>query len=83
VCIRGTTKHPATQGRLGERIRIGEIDIHTGDAVLGDRDGVVIIAAAELAGVASAARTRVSTEREILARLRRGETTLAVLGLPT
>jgi 4-hydroxy-4-methyl-2-oxoglutarate aldolase len=83
VCIRGTAKDPAARGRLGEPIRIGGIDIHTGDAVLGDGDGVVVIGAAKLGAAASAARDRVTTEREILARLRRGETTLSILGLPT
>lgn len=28
---------------LGERVQIGEVTIHTGDYVLGDRDGIVII----------------------------------------
>jgi 4-hydroxy-4-methyl-2-oxoglutarate aldolase len=28
---------------FGERVQIGEVTIHTGDYVLGDRDGIVII----------------------------------------
>jgi 4-hydroxy-4-methyl-2-oxoglutarate aldolase len=82
ICIRGTVKDPEGDGRLGEPVSIGEIVIRSGDTVVGDRDGVVIVPADAVDAVATAARARVTKERDVIARLRRGETTLAVLDLP-
>jgi 4-hydroxy-4-methyl-2-oxoglutarate aldolase len=82
VCIRGTTKDPAGDGRLGGPIRIGEVDVHPGDTVVADADGAVVVRAAEVPAVAAAARVRVAAEREAVQRLRRGDSTLEILGLP-
>ena len=43
VCIRGARKDPSEGGRLGEPIRIGDADVETGDTVVGDADGVVVV----------------------------------------
>jgi 4-hydroxy-4-methyl-2-oxoglutarate aldolase len=81
VCLRGTSKEPTGDGRLGEPIRIGDVTVHPGDAVLGDGDGVVVVEAAQITAVAAASRARLEQERMILGDLRRGATTLELLGL--
>jgi 4-hydroxy-4-methyl-2-oxoglutarate aldolase len=80
-CIRGTTKDPTAAGRLGEPIRLGDVTVRSGDAVLGDNDGVVVVDAAAVDAVAAAASERVAAEREVVRRLRAGESTLEILGL--
>jgi 4-hydroxy-4-methyl-2-oxoglutarate aldolase len=83
VCIRGTRKDPSAGGRLGEPIRIGDADVETGDTVVGDADGVVVVGADDVAAVAAAASARVTAEREMLELLRSGRSTIDILGLPT
>ena len=79
VSIKGTAK--TDPGRIGEAIRIDGVDIHNGDVVLGDRDGVVVVAAAEVEAVHEAARQRERTEREYLRRISAGESTVDILNL--
>ncbi len=43
-------------------IRIGEVTIHAGDLVLGDRDGMVILPKARAEEIVSAAETAIGTE---------------------
>ena len=43
-------------------IRIGEVTIHPGDLVLGDRDGMVILPKAEAEAIVAAAETAIATE---------------------
>jgi 4-hydroxy-4-methyl-2-oxoglutarate aldolase len=83
VCIRGTVKDPRGDGRLGGSLRIGDVGVHPGDAVVGDADGAVVVGADHVDSVAQAGRARVASEREMLKRLRRGESTIDILGLPT
>jgi 4-hydroxy-4-methyl-2-oxoglutarate aldolase len=81
ICLRGTSKEPTGDGRLGEPVRVGDVTVHPGDAVIGDADGVVVVEAAHIAAVATASRTRRDQEQAILDALRRGATTLELLGL--
>lgn len=81
VSIRGTTKEPTGDGRLGEPVRVGEVTIRPGDAVLGDADGVVVVDAGDVDAVVAASRARVLEERDVLRRLRDGESTLEIFGL--
>jgi 4-hydroxy-4-methyl-2-oxoglutarate aldolase len=81
ICIRGTTKAAGHAGSIGDVVQIGEVRVATGDTVLGDADGVVVVSAAELSAVAQAARARAEHEREILHRLAEGASTLELLGL--
>jgi 4-hydroxy-4-methyl-2-oxoglutarate aldolase len=82
ICLRGTVKDPTADGRLGEPLVIGEALVRSGDMVVGDHDGVVVVAAEAVAAVAGAARDRVRKEEGVIARLRAGETTLAIYELP-
>ena len=82
VCLRGTSKDPLSNGRIGEPIVIGETLVRCGDVVVGDRDGVVVIPADAVDDVAAGARERIRKEEEVVARLERGESTLAIYDLP-
>jgi 4-hydroxy-4-methyl-2-oxoglutarate aldolase len=82
VCLRGTVKEPTSDGRLGEPLVVGAALVRSGDMVVGDHDGVVVVAAEEVGAVADAARERVRKEQDVIARLRAGETTLAIYELP-
>jgi 4-hydroxy-4-methyl-2-oxoglutarate aldolase len=81
VCIRGTSKEPDGDGRLGEPIRVGDVTVRPGDAVLGDADGVVVVEAGEVEAVVAAARARDLNERDVVRRIRDGESTLEIFGL--
>jgi 4-hydroxy-4-methyl-2-oxoglutarate aldolase len=83
VCIRGTAKDPHGNGRLGEPLRIGDVDVYPGDTIIGDADGAVAVRATDVASVAEAGWARVATERNMVERLRRGESTIDILGLAT
>jgi 4-hydroxy-4-methyl-2-oxoglutarate aldolase len=58
VCIRGTGKNPRGNGRVGEPIDFGDVPIRRGDYVLGDADGVVVIAAKRVAKVVDESERR-------------------------
>lgn len=79
TCIRGTAKKPLSGGING-RLRIGEVDIHPGDLIVGDVDGVVVVPLAQLGRVVQDAEERQVKEAEILARLDSGERTLDIYG---
>lgn len=83
VCLRGTSKDPTRDGRLGEQIRVGDVAVAPGDVVLGDADGVVIVDIDAVEAVVAASHARTHAEHEILRRLGRGETTLDIFGLGT
>ena len=57
LCIKGTNKNQP--GRVNVPVMIGGVDIHPGDIVVGDRDGLVVVARNEVAEV-----IRASEERE-------------------
>ena len=78
LCIQGTTKFGS--GTLNQPITIGQVTIHPGDIVVGDRDGVVIVPAGRLTETIEKAQAREAKEAQIMARLRAGETTLDIYG---
>ncbi|MCL4830945.1 MAG: hypothetical protein KJZ86_00855 [Caldilineaceae bacterium] len=51
-----------------------------GDLVLGDDDGVVVIAQEKAASVLAGAQARMEKEAEVMDRLQNGELTLDLLG---
>ena len=76
VCIRGTVKDPHAPGGVNHPVVIGDVEVHPGDLVVGDDDGVVIIAADQQAEVIEAGLRRDLNEQESLARIRGGERTI-------
>jgi 4-hydroxy-4-methyl-2-oxoglutarate aldolase len=54
-----------TPGRYGEPVTIGEVTVATGDYLLGDRDGVVIIPRRMVADVVARTEEVVATESEM------------------
>lgn len=78
LCIHGTTKFG--QGTLKEPITIGDVIIHTGDIVVGDRDGVVVIPATRAEEALEKGIAREEKEARTLEQLRAGKTSLEIYG---
>jgi 4-hydroxy-4-methyl-2-oxoglutarate aldolase len=70
TCMRGTVK--GTLGRINHPILFGEVVVNPGDLVLGDDDGLVIVARAEMEAVLKAARERVANEVKKAEQLAKG-----------
>lgn len=81
ISIRGTVKNPASAGGLPSDIVIGDIQIHHGDLIVGDADGVVCIPRDDVETVFAAAAEREAKEAGFIAALRAGESTLDLFGL--
>jgi 4-hydroxy-4-methyl-2-oxoglutarate aldolase len=81
VALRGATKQQP--GSVGAPISIGGVTITAGDWVVGDADGVTVIARDRLDEVTDAGKARAAKEDEIFAGLRSGHTTIELLGLDT
>jgi 4-hydroxy-4-methyl-2-oxoglutarate aldolase len=79
VALPGATK--ARPGAFGQSVSVGEVIVHAGDWVVGDADGVVVIAADALATVLAAGEAREEKERAMFDALRSGKTTLELLDL--
>lgn len=82
LAIRGTGKDPAAAGGCGATVAVGDVQVSPGDLVLGDEDGVVVVPADAVADVARKALERKRAEVAIMERLRGGETTMQIYGLP-
>ena len=81
-CIRGTIKDKARDhGRLGAPVTLGDITVNPGDLVVGDVDGVVVLAAIDVESVVAAGIEREAKERDTIDRLRAGATTLDLYDL--
>jgi 4-hydroxy-4-methyl-2-oxoglutarate aldolase len=80
ISPRGTLKnHP---GWSGVSIAVGGAAVHPGDFVIGDSDGIVVIAASDAEQVLTRARAQRATESERDARVQAGETLTEILDLP-
>jgi 4-hydroxy-4-methyl-2-oxoglutarate aldolase len=82
ISVLGTRKDPDGAGSVGAPIAIGSVTVHRGDVVVGDNDGVIVLPAGQAAQVAEAGRARDAAEAEIFGRLRAGESTIDIYGLP-
>jgi 4-hydroxy-4-methyl-2-oxoglutarate aldolase len=79
IALRGTVKEAG--GVVGAPVRVGEVTVRTGDWVVGDADGVVVVASSAIDEVLAAGRTRAEKEAGLFARLRDGATTIDLLDL--
>ncbi|WP_176590532.1 MULTISPECIES: RraA family protein [Sphingobium] len=82
ICIRGTGKDPLGKGQIGGAVAIGGITVEAGDLVIADDDGVMIVPADRAEATVAESRARDAAEQDYFRRLRAGETTLAIYGLP-
>lgn len=62
------------------RLCAGGATIHPGDYIVGDSDGLVSVAAADVGSTVSAAAERALAELEVLRQLDAGATTLSIYG---
>jgi 4-hydroxy-4-methyl-2-oxoglutarate aldolase len=78
LCIKGTGKDP--EGSLNEPITIGDVTIHAGDFIVGDRDGVVVIPQNRVEEAIEKAKAREEKEERTRAELNKGLTSLQIYG---
>ena len=79
VALPGAVK--VAGGEVGGRVRVGDVEVTTGDWVVGDADGVVVVPGDRLDEVITAARARADKEARMFDQLRGGATTIELLGL--
>jgi 4-hydroxy-4-methyl-2-oxoglutarate aldolase len=79
LSIRGTNKHQP--GKLNLPLILGGAAVRPGDIVVGDRDGLVIVAADEVPEVIAASAAREQKEAQMRERLAQGATMVELLGL--
>jgi len=79
IALRGATKEHA--GSTGKLVIVGDVEVDTGDWVVGDADGVTVVPGTELDSVLAAAREREIKEAGFFAALSAGKTTVELLGL--
>ncbi len=78
VSIKGTTK--TSLGTINHPIHFGGIKIRPGDLIVGDADGVVVIARDDVSEVLEKAQEREAKEKRICAHIKQGKTTLELYG---
>jgi 4-hydroxy-4-methyl-2-oxoglutarate aldolase len=71
----------AGPGALGVPVALRGTTVNPGDLVCADADGIAVVPAADADDVLAAARALEQREREVVAALERGETTVTVFGL--
>jgi 4-hydroxy-4-methyl-2-oxoglutarate aldolase len=79
LALPGATKQE--EGEVGARTVVGDVEVAAGDWIVGDADGVTVVAAADLADVLAAAQARAEKEQHLFERLRDGDTTIDLLAL--
>ena len=80
ISPRGTQKnHP---GWTGVQISVGDVAVNPGDIVIGDTDGVVVIALADAEQVLARAQAQRAEESDRDARVNAGESLTKILELP-
>lgn len=77
--LQGASKCEA--GSAGRPVEVGGVEVETGDWIVGDADGVVVVAKGDLEAVLSASRQRAAKEATIFTDLKGGRTTVELLGL--
>lgn len=80
LSIRGTGKDAG--GAINNPIKIGDVTINAADLIVGDRDGLVVIAAADVQSALEASQKREDKEDQIMKDLRAGKSTLEIYGWP-
>jgi 4-hydroxy-4-methyl-2-oxoglutarate aldolase len=81
IALRGAAK--SSGGAVGAPITVGDVEVNTGDWIVGDRDGVAVVPAGNLVEVLAAADARAAKEAQLFTKLRAGATTVQLLDLDT
>ena len=68
--------------KIGETIIIGDVVINSGDVIVGDRDGVVVIPGNRVNEVIDASQSREDKEQDVRNRLKSGETSINIYKFP-
>ena len=79
IALTGATKDKP--GTVGQPVRVGGVLVSAGDWVVGDVDGVTFVPAGAVDEVLTAGRAREAKEAGFFDALRRGQTTVELLGL--
>jgi len=79
VALPGAAK--LAPGSVGAPATVGGVEVATGDWVVGDADGVTVIAGDRVDEVLAAGRARADKEEGLFAALRQGATTVELLAL--
>jgi 4-hydroxy-4-methyl-2-oxoglutarate aldolase len=79
IALRGATKNRA--GVVGGSVTVGDVEVHQGDWIVGDSDGVTVVPSSALGEVLAAGRARAAKEQEYFTALRSGATTMTLLDL--
>ncbi|KVR69101.1 4-hydroxy-4-methyl-2-oxoglutarate aldolase [Burkholderia cepacia] len=79
LSIKGTGK--SQPGRLNVPVCIGDVQIHPGDIIVGDQDGVVVVRRDEIDEVVRNSVAREEKEAKFREQIRQGVTTVELLGL--
>jgi 4-hydroxy-4-methyl-2-oxoglutarate aldolase len=79
LSIKGTNK--CQPGKANIPVHIGGVIVNPGDIVVGDRDGLVIVAKEEVADVIALSRKREDKEIKFRESLKAGKSTIDLLGL--
>ncbi len=78
LSIKGTTKD--CLGYINHPIVIGGVTVYSGDVILGDADGVVVVSQMDLAEVLEKCKLRKEKEEKIKKELQTGKSTLELYG---
>jgi 4-hydroxy-4-methyl-2-oxoglutarate aldolase len=79
VALPGATKK--LPGATGGSAVVGDVQVRTGDWVVGDADGVTVVPSGHLDDVLAAGTARAEREQALFDALRAGKTTVELLGL--
>jgi 4-hydroxy-4-methyl-2-oxoglutarate aldolase len=79
LSIKGTAKNQP--GKVGVPIVLGGVDVRPDDIVIGDRDGLVVVAAEDVAEVIRLSEERQKKEDMVRQELENGKSTVELLGL--
>ena len=79
LSIKGTAKNQP--GRVNVPISIGDVLINPGDVIVGDRDGLVVVARDEVAAAIASSQAREHKEAEQRKAIEQGTSTVELLGL--
>ncbi|MBM3517870.1 MAG: RraA family protein [Alphaproteobacteria bacterium] len=74
--------HKGFGGSIGAQIQCGGVSVASGDLVIGDDDGVVVLPLAQVDALLPRCQARMAKEADMLEQIGAGKTTVELIGLP-